>query len=511
MKSGWVPSAVWRNVAGSAAIAMVSVLAALPLRAEPTGGADFAFLPGPPAAAPAGLARPTPKYRFLFGAPAKWQQAFHWRYNHNGSPPGLAANKAGVLQQINATLGQWTAGCGIVAVYDGETATPPDRRQIDPVSGERPDGENVVGWGSLAAGTAGLTLAWYSTQPDGSRAFIDADITLSPTFVTSISQIQRTTAHEWGHALGLAHSESADALMAGPPANPYSALLDPAADDVRGCRCLYGPAATQPAGYSCSLPQVLDFGSLPVGSPATRTTAFTNDGNAPLAVDAVASTSIEFAVAGCASGTQLAPGASCALTITARLAGIDARSAQIEITATDGRYRLPVAAAGFNAAVPGPPVEVVEFYRAAADHYFISSLAADIAALDSGNLRGWTRTGRSFKAYAEAQLGTTPVCRYYLPPVYGDSHFYGRDAQECAATAAANPGFVLEAADVMHLVAPAAGICPAATVPVYRVFSARVDANHRYTTDRALRDQMVVNGWLAEGDGPDLVAMCAPR
>jgi len=29
--------------------------------------------------------------------------------------------------------------------------------------------------------------------------------------------------------------------------------------------------------------------------------------------------------------------------------------------------------------------------------------------------------------------------------------------------------------------------------------------------DRATRDQMVGKGWLAEGDGPDLVVMCAPQ
>ena len=48
-------------------------------------------------------------------------------------------------------------------------------------------------------------------------------------------------------------------------------------------------------------------------------------------------------------------------------------------------------------------------------------------------------------------------------------------------------------------------------VPVYRVFSNRPDANHRYMTDAALRDQMVSRGWLAEGDGPDRVVMCGPQ
>ena len=62
----------------------------------------------------------------------------------------------------------------------------------------------------------------------------------------------------------------------------------------------------------------------------------------------------------------------------------------------------------------------------------------------------------------------------------------------------------------MHMFLPVAGTCPIGTVPVYRVFSNRPDANHRYMIDRAVRDQMVARGWLAEGDGPDLVVMCAP-
>jgi hypothetical protein len=60
------------------------------------------------------------------------------------------------------------------------------------------------------------------------------------------------------------------------------------------------------------------------------------------------------------------------------------------------------------------------------------------------------------------------------------------------------------------MVLPAAGVCPAGMVSVYRVFSNRPDANHRYMTDRTVRDQMVALGWLSEGDGPDEVVRCAP-
>jgi len=69
---------------------------------------------------------------------------------------------------------------------------------------------------------------------------------------------------------------------------------------------------------------------------------------------------------------------------------------------------------------------------------------------------------------------------------------------------------VLEDPAFMFMILPAAGVCPMGTTPVYRVFSNRADANHRYMTDPAVRDAMVAIGWLAEGDGPDRVVMCAP-
>lgn len=161
----------------------------------------------------------------------------------------------------------------------------------------------------------------------------------------------------------------------------------------------------------------------------------------------------------------------------------------------------------------GPPAALaVEFYNAALDHYFLSHIGAEIALLDAGvAIRGWTRTGQSFNVYSAAGTDTSPVCRFYIPPGKGDSHFYGRGTTECDATGAANPSFVNEDAQFFHVVLPAGGTCPAGTVAVYRVFSNRVDANHRYMVDRGVRDQMVNDRhWLAEGDGPDLVVMCVP-
>jgi len=156
-------------------------------------------------------------------------------------------------------------------------------------------------------------------------------------------------------------------------------------------------------------------------------------------------------------------------------------------------------------------VSLVEYYNAAPDHYFITSLPAEIDALDRGTLKGWTRTGQAFNAYAWATSAANAACRFYLPPGLGDSHFYSVSAQECADVARRYPAFVLETWEAFALQpSPGNGICPDGLVPVYRLWNARADTNHRYTTDPAVRDQMVARGYVVEGNGSSPVAMCAP-
>lgn len=169
-------------------------------------------------------------------------------------------------------------------------------------------------------------------------------------------------------------------------------------------------------------------------------------------------------------------------------------------------------AAHADVSVAAPTVPVVEYYNAALDHYFVTWVPDEIAKLDAGTvMKGWSRTGQSFKAFTVAQAGASPVCRFYIPPALGNSHFFGRGTAECAATGQNNPSFVLEDPAFMQMFLPMAGVCPAGTAQVYRVFSNRPDANHRYMTDKAVRSQMVAHGWLVEGDGPDAVVMCAPQ
>lgn len=167
-----------------------------------------------------------------------------------------------------------------------------------------------------------------------------------------------------------------------------------------------------------------------------------------------------------------------------------------------------------SGSVPATAVTSVEFHHAGLDHYFISALAPDIDALDSGRLAGWVRTNRSFRVYptqAVGGAGTAPVCRIYIPPNRGDSHFFSASTTECSETIAKFPFMVLETSAAFFVGLPdvATGACAAGAVPVYRVWNNRADSNHRYMTETALRDSMVAAGGIAEGYGPDQVILCA--
>ncbi|MFO1312151.1 MAG: hypothetical protein U1F41_08825 [Burkholderiales bacterium] len=162
----------------------------------------------------------------------------------------------------------------------------------------------------------------------------------------------------------------------------------------------------------------------------------------------------------------------------------------------------------------------VEFHRADVDHYFITSNPIEIADLDRGMHSGWARTGQAFEVFGSADAAATavdPVCRFYIPPSRGDSHFFSVSAAECAAVDSLRhvdpnyAGYVYESMHAFFALMPAVttGTCATGSSPVYRVWNSRVDSNHRYTTDRAIRDAMVAKGWVAEGYGPSAVAMCS--
>jgi hypothetical protein len=156
---------------------------------------------------------------------------------------------------------------------------------------------------------------------------------------------------------------------------------------------------------------------------------------------------------------------------------------------------------------------VVEYYSRALDHYFITSDPNEINVLDTGAVGGWERTGGRFLSYNGPTAGASPVCRYYLTPAVGNSHFYSASPAECDEVSRRfGASWVFESPAVFFIRLPdaATGACPAETRPVWRFYNART-LNHRYTTEVTLRDRMRADlAWIGEGYGPDQVIMCAP-
>jgi len=488
-----------------AAAALAALLAA-PARAdqEPV---DFHLLPLP-SAGPVG-ALPLPKFRFISTTPARWPGPYRWRYNP-AEAPAMFANTEAAVAALVRNLDTWSAVCAFTHVYEGLTATPPNRRL-----NEQPDFENVVGWGALEGRTAGVTYSWYS--PGGSvRDLVDSDVILSPALVDSAPQMDRTSKHEWGHALGLAHSDRSAMLMSGPPDTSYSNQFELQYDDVRGCRCLYGAPATRPAGYACAVPAKLDLGSVPAGVTSTpRAVAVANDGNGPLAITVAPPALVGALVVGgdCAVGSSVPPGGSCTMTIAANAAAAGQVSGAVTLDTSDGPYRIDVSFQAVGVPPPGTQIaEVVEYLHSGFGHYFVTSLASEIGPLDSGAIAGWQRTGRTFRVWSQPQAApaTVSVCRFFSARFAPkSSHFYSASAQECALLR--NGADWQFEGDVFHVALPdALGTCAAGTVPVYRLYNEGLSGapNHRFTTDQAIRAAMIAQGWKPEGNGLG-VTMCA--
>ena len=161
---------------------------------------------------------------------------------------------------------------------------------------------------------------------------------------------------------------------------------------------------------------------------------------------------------------------------------------------------------------PPPTSTIVEYFHAGFGHYFVTSFAADITALDSGALAGWSRTGRTFNAYASGNGVVVPVCRFFTVAFAPkSSHFYTPFAGECQSVKGGGV-WQYEGEAFFVDVPDANGVCAGTAHPVYRLYNNGLGGapNHRYATDPALRSEMLAKGWVSEGLGPLGVIFCVP-
>jgi streptogramin lyase len=159
----------------------------------------------------------------------------------------------------------------------------------------------------------------------------------------------------------------------------------------------------------------------------------------------------------------------------------------------------------------------VEYYNHVFDHYFITPVPAEIALLDAHAppFQDWDRTGFAFKVYvpANAPGGSVATCRFFNATFAPkSSHFYAPHGFGCETTLSLFPDWTLEDGMLFSTLLPdGTGNCPAATVPVYRLYNGGMGGapNHRFTTSSTVRSQMISASYVPEGNGIG-VGFCVP-
>ncbi|HQU48414.1 MAG TPA: choice-of-anchor D domain-containing protein [Casimicrobiaceae bacterium] len=271
---------------------------------------DVAVAPAP------GSVGEDPKFRFLFDPLAAWPASMTWTYNASGAPAAFA-NASSVTDAMQQVVAAWASVCRIEAIYGGPTSIPPETLVADGEGGSQPDLVNVLGWKATPAGISGYTIAhsgWF--EGGGLAPIVDADIVIDPVKVTTGAFLTRLLLHEFGHLLGINHSQLNGTLMSGPPYSDYNSLSALTPDDIRACRCLYGSPPGVSAGVLCTAPPLLDFGAQTVGSSSQKSFQFANQGNAPVAISSSTASPSAWQVSGCGAGTTLGPGVNCTMQVT---------------------------------------------------------------------------------------------------------------------------------------------------------------------------------------------------
>jgi hypothetical protein len=148
----------------------------------------------------------------------RWAQAYAWWFQASSTPTGLGKRATErVLKRSIANITGVRNDCGrpdrvsATSIYRGRTDRKPAPTAKASCSGR--DGYNVVGFGRLPSGIAGLTCIY--SYPSGQ--IIEADIKLDRDARWAISlatcnfasMVEAVATHEFGHVFGLGHvSES---------------------------------------------------------------------------------------------------------------------------------------------------------------------------------------------------------------------------------------------------------------------------------------------------------------
>ena len=169
-----------------------------------------------------------------------------WSYNPAGKPAGLTGDAVAVTASANT----WNGVGGANWSFTGGSETSGDTAACRDSAGAL-DGRNTVGWVPQSGSVLAVTCSWY--RQDGTPyTAIEFDMEVSPSWNWTIGatgvgiDVQSVMVHEFGHALGLGHEQTAG--CPGPVmCTPYtSGTLNrsPRQDDINGVIALYGATSS---------------------------------------------------------------------------------------------------------------------------------------------------------------------------------------------------------------------------------------------------------------------------
>ena len=166
-----------------------------------------------------------------------------------------------------------------------------------------------------------------------------------------------------------------------------------------------------------------------------------------------------------------------------------------------------LAAGGLRSPGSGPVtgsnvIKAIEYYHADFNHYFVTTIPAEIALLDAGAFAGWARTGKAFNVFTLGTAGTVDVHRFFSSSRVStviSTHFYTSNVPE-ASSLMVNPNWVFEGK--VFGIMPAVPLCPTGMTALLRVYNNGMGGvpNHRFLTEVSVLNFMLAAGWIREGD-----------
>jgi serine protease len=166
---------------------------------------------------------------------------------------------------------------------------------------------------------------------------------------------------------------------------------------------------------------------------------------------------------------------------------------------------------------PAGTMPVIEYYRSDLDHYFMTADPAEINYFDTVLASVYQRTGEVFYAWTDPSLAPPEillqaVCRFTSPLPLINSYIFTASDSDCQFMSNNYPGvWYLETTSAFYVqLSDGNGACPTGSLPIYRFFNNRNDANMRHTRDLTVRRQMLNKKWAPSGFGPNGVAFCTP-